>query len=81
MDPYAVSLMPGASVAAHIALLHASIEAHAQDPFFEFHSITVRAHRLLWSLPTVHRWIEFRLCYHHYMITRNLSWDEPRFQA
>jgi len=36
-------MMPAASMAAHIALLHASIEAHAQDPFSEFHSVTVRA--------------------------------------
>ena len=81
MDPYGVNIMSGASMAAHIALLHASIEAHAQDPFSEFHSITVCAHRLLWSLPTVHSWVESRLHYHHYMVTGNQGWDEPRFQA
>ena len=81
MDPYGVNMMPGASMAAHIVLLHASIEAHAQDPFSEFHSITVRAHRLLWSLPAVHPWVEFRLRYHHYMITGNPGWDGPRFHA
>ena len=81
MDPYSVNLMSGASVATHILLLHASIEAHAQDPFSEFHGITVRAHRLLWPLPAVDLWIEVRLCYHHYMITGNPGWDGPGFQA
>jgi len=81
MDPYAVNLMLGASVAAHIVLLHTIIEAHAQDPFSDFHSITIRAHRLLWSLPIVHQWMEFGLRYHHYMVTRNLGWDGSRFQA
>ena len=61
MDPYAVNLMPSASMAAHIALLHASIEVYAQDPFSEFHSATVRGHRLLWFLPVVHLWVEFGL--------------------
>ena len=64
---------------AHIALLYMSIEAHAQDPYSEFHSITVRAHRLLCSLPTVDPWVEFRLYYHHFMIIANTGWDEPRF--
>ena len=81
MDSYGVNMMMGASMAAHIALLHASIEAHAHYPFFEFHSITIRAHRLLWSLPTVHPWMEFRLRYHHYMVTGNPGWDGPRFQV
>jgi len=54
MDPYAINLMPGASITAHIALLHANIEVHAQDSFSEFHSVTVCGHRLLWSLPTIH---------------------------
>ena len=61
MDPYGVNMMSGLSMAAHIALLHASIEAHAQDPFYEFHGITVRAHRLLWSLPKVNPRMELRL--------------------
>ena len=81
MDPYAVNMMHGTFVAAHIALLHASRIAHAQDPFFEFHNITVRAFRLLWSLPMVDPWIEFRLRYHHFMITGNPGWDGPRFQV
>ena len=81
MDPYGVNMMLGASIATHIALLHASIEAHAHDPFSEFHMITVRAHRLLWSLPTVHPWIEFRLRHRHYMVTGNPGRDRLRFQA
>ena len=79
MDPYGVNMMPGASRAAHIALLHASMEAHVLNPFSEFHSITVRAHRLLWYLHAVHPWMEFRLHYHHYMVTGNLGWNGPRF--
>ena len=79
MDPYAINLMLGASMASHIALLHASIEVHAQDPFSEFHSATVRGHRLLWSLPTVQLWVDFRLCHHHYMVTRNPGWVGLRF--
>ena len=41
MDPYAVNMMPGTSVVAYILLLHASIIAHAQDPFSEFASRSV----------------------------------------
>ena len=81
MDPYGVNMISGASMAAHIMLLYASIEAFAQDPFSEFHSITVRAHRLLRSLPAVDPWVEFRLHYHHYMVIGNPGWDRPRFQA
>jgi len=47
MDPYGVNMLLGGSMIAHITLLHIGIEAHAQDPYFEFHSITVRAQRLL----------------------------------
>jgi len=66
---------------AHITLLHMSIEAHAQDPYSEFHSITVRAHRLLWSLLLVSPWVEFRYRYHDFMMTGNSGLDRPRFQA
>jgi len=76
-----VNMMSGTSMAAHIMLPHANIEAHTQDPFFEFHSITVRAYRLLWSLTTVHPWMEFRLCYHPYMVIGNPGWDGPGFQT
>ena len=41
-----------------------------QDPFSEFHSITVHAYRSFWSLPTVAPWVEFRICYHDFMLTR-----------
>ena len=79
MDPYSVNMMPGASMAAHIAVLHASIEVHPQDPFSEFQSAVVHGHRLLWPLPAVHPWVEFRLRCHHYMLTGNPGWDGPRF--
>ena len=64
---------------AHIALLHASIEAHAQDPYFEFHIITVCAQRLLGSLPLVDPWVEFRLHYHDFIIIGNPGLDGLRF--
>ena len=56
MDPYGINMLPGGSMIVHITLLHAGIEAHAQDPYSEFYSITVRAQRLLWSLPLVRSW-------------------------
>jgi len=39
MDPCAINMMPGASMAAHIGLLHASIEAHAQESFLVLRSV------------------------------------------
>jgi len=81
MDPYVVNMIPGISMAARISQLHASIIAHAQDPFSEFYNITVRAHILLWSLLTVDPWVKFRLYYHHFMMTGNPGWDGPRFQV
>jgi len=81
MDLYVVNMMPSSFMAAHISLLHASMIAHAQDPFFEFHNIMVCACRLLWPLPTVDQWVEFKLRYHHFMMTENLGWDGPRFQV
>ena len=65
---------------AYITLLQASIEAHAQDPYSEFHSIMVRAQRLLWSLPLVGPWVEFRHCYHDFMITGNSAWTGLGFR-
>jgi len=50
MDPYAIKMMSGTSVATHISRLHASMVAHIQVPFSEFH-ITVGTRRLLRSLP------------------------------
>jgi len=49
MDPYAVHMMPGTSVATYIALPHANIVAHVQDPFLKFQSIMVCTCWLLWS--------------------------------
>ena len=43
MDPYGVNLLPGGSMIAHIALLHISMEAHAQDPYSKFDNTRVRA--------------------------------------
>ena len=73
MDPYAVNMMLVTSVANDISLLDISMIANTQDAFFEFHNITVRACLLLWSFPTVHPWVEFRLLYHHFMMKENLG--------
>ena len=74
-------MLPGGSMIAHIALLHTSIEVHAQDPYSEFCSITVCAQRLLGSLPPVGSWVEFRHRYYDFMMTGNPGLDGPRFQA
>ena len=66
---------------AHIALLHMSMETHAQDPYSEFHSVAFRAQRLLWSLPPVGPWVEFRHRYKYFMVSGNPGVDGPRFQA
>jgi len=79
IDPYGINILPGGSMIAHIVLLHASIEAHAQDPYSEFRSITVCAQRLLGSLPLVDPWVEFKHRYHDFMITGNPGLDGPRF--
>ena len=36
MDPYAVNMMLGTSVAIHISLSYASMVAHMQTPFWSF---------------------------------------------
>jgi len=75
MDPYAINIIPGTSVATHISLLHASIIAHMQDLFSEFHHVSNYARKLLWSLPTVPPWVEFRTRYHDFMISRvRMGW-------
>ena len=74
MEPYVVNMVPSTFVAACISLLHDSMIAHAHDPFSEFHSIMVRACRLLWSLPTVAPWVEYRICYHDFMMTGGLGY-------
>ena len=80
MDPYAVNTIPGTSVATHISLLHVSMVAHVQDPFFEFHNNTIRACRLLWPLPTIAPWVEYRIHYLDFTMKGALGWDGPRFQ-
>lgn len=75
-----MNMMPSTPVVAHVSPLHASMIAHAQDRFSEFHNITVRANRLFWSLPIVDLLIEFRLRYRHFIMTGNLGWDGLRFQ-
>ena len=80
MDPYGVNMLPGGSMIAHIVLLLASIEAHAQDPYSEFRSITVRAQRMFGSLPLVDPWVEFRHRYHDFIVTGNLGLDGLGFR-
>jgi len=74
-------MLPDGSLIPHIALLHASIEAHAHDPYSEFRSITIHAQRLLGSLPLVGPCVEFRHRYHDFMITGNPGLDWLRFRA
>ena len=73
-------MMLGISMATHITLLHASMVAHIQDPFSEFHSVMVRTRRLLWSVPIVAPRINFRAQYDDFMTTEASRWDRPRFQ-
>jgi len=80
MDLYVVNMMSGASVVVHISLLHASIIAYARDPFSEFYTITVCVCRLLWSLPKIDAWVEFKLYDHDFMMTGHPNWDGLRFQ-
>jgi len=47
MDPYTMNMMSGISMATHISLLHASMVAHIQDPFSEFHSVRIGTCRML----------------------------------
>ena len=81
MDLYTIYIMWGTFVATHISRLHASVVAHMQDPYSEFHHVNTRTHRLLWSLRTVPAWVEFRDKYHDFTITGALGWDGPRFWA
>ena len=53
MDPYAINMMLGTSMATHIFRLLASTIAHMHDPYFEFHNVTARARGLLRPLPTM----------------------------
>ena len=81
MDPYAIHMTPGTSIAAHISRLHASIIVHLQDPYLDFHHVSTYTRKRLWSLPTVPSWVEFRDRYHDFMVTRASGWDGLRFQA
>ena len=47
MNLYMIHMVHGTFVGAQIA----AMEAHTQDPHFELHSVLVRIHHLLWSLP------------------------------
>ena len=80
VDPYAIHMAPQTSVAAHISTLHAAIVAHMQDPFSEFHDVMARTRRLLWSLPLVASWHEFRLRYHDFMVIGDPGLNRERFQ-
>jgi len=51
MDPYAIHMTPGTSIAAHISRLHASIIVHLQDPYLDFHHVSTYTRKRLWSLP------------------------------
>ena len=75
-----MNMMSGTSVAAHISLRHASMVAYIQDSYSEFHSPMVCIRRLLWSLPTIAPWVDFRTRYHDFMMPEVLGWDIPRFQ-
>jgi len=81
MDPYSINMMLGTSVANHISLLHASMIAHMQDPLFDFYSVTILTHRLLWFLPIVTPWVEFRIRFYDFIVTRALGWDGRRIHA
>ena len=72
-----MNMMSRTSITSHISLLHASMVAHMQDPFSKFHDVIARTRRLLWSLPTVVPWVEFRTHYHDYVTTGALEWDGP----
>jgi len=61
-------------------LPHASMVAHMQNSYSKFHSVMVRKHRLLRSLPTIASWVEFRTWYHDFMTIRAQEWDRTRFQ-
>ena len=67
-------------MATHIFHLHASMVAHMQDCFSEFHNVTASTCRLLQSLSTVVPRVELRACYHDYSMIEAIGQDRPRFQ-
>ena len=79
MNPYLIHMVPGTSVVAHISQLHAAMRDHMQNPQSEFHDVLERTRRLLWSLPVVAPWSEFRQRYNDFMITGEPGIDEERF--
>ena len=80
-EPYTIHTASQTSVATHISTLHAAMVAHIQvDPLSELHDITARARKLLWSLPLVAPWHQFRLRYDDFMFTGGLGPDAKRFQ-
>ena len=81
MDLYAVNIISGTSIAKHMSLLQAGRVEHIQDLLSEFYDVTTCAHRLLWSLPIVRLWVEFRTQHHDFLVTRAPGWDGPKFQA
>ena len=75
-NPYNIHMALQTLVAAHISTLHAALAAHIQeDPFSEFQDVLVCAHRLLWSLPVILPWHEFKLRYHDFVITGDPGHD------
>ena len=79
MNPYLIHMAPGISIGAHISQLHAAMWVHMQNPQSEFHNVLERTRILLWSLPVVAPWIEFRQRYSDFMITGEPGIDEERF--
>jgi len=57
-------------MATHISFLHASMVAHMQNPYSEFHSVTIRTHQVLFPLSIVAPWVNFKTQYHDFMTTR-----------
>jgi len=58
MDPYALNMMSGTSVAIRISLLHASMVVHLYDLYHEFpsHIYGTYLYRQLWSVLKVAPW-------------------------
>jgi len=80
MGTYVIYMMPGTSITAYLFHLHASVVAHMQDPYSEFHYVNIRTYRLLWSWLTMPTWVKFRDQYHDFMVIGAPGWDGPRFQ-
>ena len=79
MDPYAIHMISKTSTVVDVSQLHEEMVAHMQDPFLEFRNVLVCTHRLLWSLPFVAPWHEFRLQCHDFIVTGDPRVDEEGF--